>query len=215
MKTIASTILAITLLATPALASQPLLFEWSGVDSNSNPFSVAFTVTDVQSSDTNYDVIDFGDPAQVEITTEELTHDQIVTNVTSGTFGGSFTYPSSTLSDPYGFLFSFDNSGVTFLSIGFGADDSDIGLTFNGDAVTYVTFSGDLPLPWVDPTTVNSLSELFPVGTYAVTGGFGNIDSVGGTASPTPDTLTISQIPEPTTAALLGLGGVALMRRRR
>lgn len=206
----------IALAAPPALASNPLLFEWSGTDSNSEPFSVALTVTDVQSSDTNYEFIDFGDPSQVEVYTEELGHDQIITNVTSTTLGGAFTYPNTTTTDPFGYLFAFENNGLTYLSLAVGADDSDIGLTFNGNTLQYIEFSGDLPFAWVDPTTASSLSDLFPVGTYDVTGAFGFLawDSGNGTEYPSPTTLTISVIPEPSSIALLALGGLALLRRR-
>ena len=200
-------------LATPALASNPLLFEWSGMDESSNPISVAFTVTDVQSTDTNYDFIEFDD--STTIITQELAQNQLVLDVTSNALGGAFSYPSSTNVDPYDYFFAFDDNGQTYLSTQVGADDSDIGLTFDGNTLTYIDFAGTLSLPWTDPTTVNSLSELFPAGTYAVTGGFGQLFGDDGTESPTPTSLTISVIPEPTSLALLGLGGLAMLLRRR
>jgi hypothetical protein len=210
------------LTATPVFAA-PLLFEWSGVDSNDDPFAVTLTVTDVQSTDINYDFIDFGDPSQVEVTTEEIGQDPVVSNVTSTTLGGAFTYPSTTATDPYNYLFAFDNGGNTYLSLIAAADDSDIGLTFNGNALEYMEFAGDLPFAWVDPTTASSLADLFPVGTYNVTDGFGNLTWDGGSEFPTPTSLTISAapdtpanaVPEPATAALLGLGALGLLARRR
>jgi hypothetical protein len=202
-------------LATPALASNPLLFEWSGTDSNNDPFSVAFTVTDVESTATNYDFIDFGDPSQVEVITEELGQDPVVSDVTSTTLGGSFTYPSASATDPYNYLFAFESSGNTFLSLVAAADDSNIGLTYDGNTLEYMEISGTLPFAWVDPTTASSLADLFPVGTYNVTGPFGNFDWNGGSESPTPTSLTISVVPEPTSLALLGLGGLAMLRRTR
>lgn len=212
------------LTAIPAFAA-PLLFEWSGVDSNDDPFAVTLTVTDAQNGDTGYDSIDFGDPGNFEVVTEELGQTQIISNVTSTTLGGAFAYPSSTPLDPFGYVLAFDDGGQTYLSMGVGADDSDIGLTFDGNTLAYMQFDGILPLAWVDPTTVSSLSDLFPVGTYAVTNEFGLFSwpVAGGAEFVSPTNLTISAapdtpanaVPEPATAALVGLGALGLLARRR
>ncbi len=211
---VAAIILALA--AAPALASQPLLFEWSGVDSNNDPFSVAFTVTDAQNGDTGYDFSDFS--STVFVATEAIGQSQIVTDVTSDTLGGAFVYPNATNDDPYFFLFASAGAGNTgtYLQIAAGADESNIGLTFNGNVVEYLEVAGELPFAFGDPSTAASLSDLFPAGAYAVTDGFGlfSWNAGAGTEFPTPDTLTISVIPEPTTAALLAFGGLALLRRR-
>ncbi|MBK5929059.1 PEP-CTERM sorting domain-containing protein [Halochromatium salexigens] len=210
------------LTATPVFAA-PLQFDWSGVDSNDDPFAVTLTVTDAQNGDTGYDLIEFGNPGYVEVVTEELGQTQIISNVTSTTLGGAFAYPSSTPSDPFGYLFAFSSGGQTYLSMGVGAEDSDIGLTFDGNTLADMQFDVILPLAWVDPTTVSSLSDLFPVGTYAVTNEDGRFSWQEGGEDVSPTSLTISAapdtpanaVPEPATAALLGLGALGLLARRR
>ncbi len=208
---------AASFVAAPALASQPLLFQWSGTDSSNNPFSVAFTITDAQNGDNTYDFNDFG--TSVFVDTETVGQTQIVTDVTSDTLGGTFAYPTSTNSDPYFYISAAPIAGGpgTFLQTYAAADDSNIGLTFNGNVIETLDVNGVPAFAFGDPSTAGSLSDLFPVGTYAVTSGDGLIEwnNQSDNEFLTPDTLTISVIPAPTTAALLTVGGVALVRRQR
>jgi hypothetical protein len=206
-------------LATPALASNPLLFEWSGVDEDNNPFTISYTVTDVQSGEAGYDS-NFFDASGWDVSTEEVGEKQVITDMGGDVFAGTYTYPTTTTSDPYYYLSAYEDSGDTYIYMLGGADNSNIGLTYDGNPVLWVEIAGTADYAFIDPTTATSLADIFPVGTYTITpddffDGFGGqivMDSSAQLISPT--SLTISVIPEPTSLALLGLGGLAMLRRR-
>jgi MYXO-CTERM domain-containing protein len=180
------------------------------------------TVTNVQNGESGFNVNDF-DATGLFTTTETTTQKLVVTNVTGDIFGGSYTLPTANSDDPYQFVETQNDNGNTVIGIFAGADSSNIGLTFNGQLVNWVIFESTANLPYVDPSTATSFADLFPVGTYSLTGQTGQsftgdltYNDFNSDLDLIPNSLTISVIPEPTSVglAMLGLGGLALLRRR-
>jgi hypothetical protein len=215
------------LTATPVFAA-PLQFDWSGVDSNDDPFSITYSVRDVQNGETGFNSNEFNTTG-LFTGTETTTDTQVITNVTGDIFAGTYAFPTATSFDPYDYVATRDVGGNTVIRIFAGSDSSDIGLTYNGAPVDWVVVEGIANLPFISPATATSFAELFPVGTYTIlppdqtfpSEVTYNFNSEFITLIPT--TLTISRasdtpanaVPEPATAALLGLGALGLLARRR
>jgi hypothetical protein len=152
------------------------------------------------------------------VNTEQVGEKQIITDVASARFGGTYTYPTADVGDPYFLVDAFDDGGQTAVFVLAGADSTNIGLTYDGDAIERIQAAGTASFGYVDPSTATSLADVFPVGTYSLTAHPISINEVvhtGGFFDPAFTSLTISVIPEPTSLALLALGGLAMLRRRR
>ena len=140
----------------------------------------------------------------------------IFTDVSGNGLTGSWLRPVLAQNDPYSFI---DTTSANHLSLfaGNGASYS-IGLQANGVDVyslTGVAVTGadifTYPGSYTDPNAY--FTGL--TGTYILNGGAINVETADGTIGFISNSLTISTIPEPSSALLTGLGLAALVFRRR
>ena len=203
-------------LALPSSLCAQVEFQWSGVDGNTNTYSITMVARNVSNGETGFEV-NLWNAAFIDVTTETTSQTALFTSVSSGLFGGSLSLPNADANDPGYRVVTSEDGGNTDMELYVGADTSDIGLTFSGNPVNSFYQGGVVDFAYSDPTTLSEFTDFFPQGTYSVTGGYGEIAYNGSSdfLSIAPQTLTITHIPEPGAAALVLLSLAAGLASRR
>lgn len=126
---------------------------------------------------------------------------------------GTWTRPATEEGSPFSYLEVYEN-GALYLYAGTDHSPSDTGITVNGEAIygVYVSavYSGFIPtIPGSLPDPTAYFKDY--VGTYAVArSDYGSIGIFGGSIPFTPQSLTISEVPEPSTWLAAGFLGLVL-----
>jgi hypothetical protein len=229
MKTLLSTI-ALSLLA-GATTQAAISFTFTGTldDADNTPFSITYSGPDTSPASGTYDSNSRVEPGDYLLQTETIAETPIFDSISGDIFGGSYSRPElaggpwTPADDGYYapseyiefYESSFPSSGSTYLYMWSAADYDDLGLEYEGEPIDYMEFYGYLDgvnrsFPDSDSTL---LSEALPIGTFDFSNATGWIYWDGGFIRASPTQVRI--VPEPSAAALLGLGGLALLLRRR
>ena len=133
----------------------------------------------------------------------------------SGDTGGNvagevltFTLQSASVVDAV-HMWGYDRIGSTSRSI----QNFDLSFSFNGGGTYDTTISLVLPVPSADPIPVQTLAFAQQTGVTHLR--ITNMTNYGDSNYVGLSEIRFSAVPEPTTTALLGLGGLALILRRR
>ena len=153
---------------------------------------------------------DPGDTIAITVSSDEQVTGVILALITDNGFGGTAT-PGA-----WDALFTTADAGYPGPVAGFGAGDlalatGSVNLPFYATGILY-TYSYDIPLGAIVGDTIT-----FTVGDIPAYSYFSSISYMPGpaTLSTTGTEFTATVTPEPMTIALLGLGGLFLLRRRK
>ncbi len=183
-----------------------------------DPFSVTIVLADYLTTGVPSSNMD--DPAEYDWYQDEAGDAPLYSDVDFTGAGGTFTMPSGAGPEMYLYLGDLGGPDAYFMfHAGANEPGASLGLTAGGEEVRYVftqfTRPGLLPGlgdPGTDPEEYLGMIH----GTYAVNDSGSTIAlASGGTIEFVPEFITIAEVPEPSAAALLGLGAAGLVMRRR
>ena len=175
--------------------------------------------TDATWTNVNFDFYDFapvGPPASTFVGSNPNTTASNPLNA------AEVTWYSFDLTDGAGALpWSIDTLGSTNTGGSFADDDTEIGL-YDSNGILIATnddedFDNDILTSLLDSSTVGALADgtyYVAVGSYDTTYGAG-FDAASTSTATGTNVVNFNFVPAPASAALLGLGGLAAIRRRR
>ena len=207
--------------AVPAAANNlSFIFNTTAVDTNLGYVAGQdYTFTFVFEPTSTAPDTGFSPGVQFRYKAENLTDPAIWADVSGDGLSGAYTRPDLLDSSPFARL-GADSGGSELVVQARSDSGSDIGLTAAGELLKGVYFDGvfdglSFDVSAVEPNPFVYFAD--KIGTYdALSTDQGVVEAVDGSAGQTNFTInSVTIIPEPSSLALLGLGGLLVARRRR